>query len=76
MIKGWKKLNREQRQHLKDVHCNDTRAFQRTIDIQAEQHRGGKLSSPPCWECYFIARRLGMEPVGGWRPSEDKASAV
>ena len=66
MIKGWKKLSKAEKDHVHfDAGCRSTDAFQRTIDLHAKISRrdGG---SPPCWDCYFIAKKVGIVPDGWW----------
>jgi len=64
MIKGWKKLSKEQRKHLSEMKCNHTVLFQQTINHQ-EKIRIKDKRNPvlePCWECKTIAKKLGMTP--------------
>ena len=60
MIKGWKKLTKKELQHLKDEQCNNTVVFQKTINHQHKFRQMG--TTEPCYECKFIAKKLGMTP--------------
>lgn len=65
MIKGWKKLSKRERKHVHfDAGCRCTSAFQRNIDEQAARER--ETGNTVCWECKSIARKVGLEPEGGW----------
>ncbi len=61
MIKGWKKLTKEERKHLNNSGCRHISQFQRTIN---EQHKQ-RLENPnvePCFECKWIAEKLEIKP--------------
>jgi hypothetical protein len=62
MIKGWKKLTRAELKHLKEKGLNNTFLFQQHVNRAEElrKEQFGKVSEP-CWDCKFIARKLGME---------------
>jgi len=67
MIKGWKKLTKGQLEHLKEMKCNNTFLFQKTINEQARQkkeffEKHGVECVEPCLECKWIAGALGMKP--------------
>lgn len=71
MIKGWKKLTKDERNHVHfDAGCRCTSAFQRNIDGQAEQER--KSGVVQCWDCRLIARKLGYTPEGGWLGEDER----
>lgn len=54
------KLTKKELRHLKeDAGCKTLRAFARTVEIQEEMRRKNP-SIEPCWDCKFIARKLGL----------------
>jgi len=60
MIKGWKKLTKKERNHLIEQGCHGTALFQLTINEQQKMRDRGEQE--PCYDCKFIAKKLGMEP--------------
>ena len=68
MIRGWKKLTKKERKHLSEARCNNTFLFQKTIEEHDEWRakdfeEHGKVRTEPCWDCRFIAHKLGMVPM-------------
>ena len=61
MIKGWKKLNKADLKHLKDINCNHTLRFKFVVEAQQEIRKEGKCE--PCWDCKRIATKLGLIPL-------------
>jgi hypothetical protein len=66
VIKGWKKLTKKELGHLKNEGLNNTFLFQQNVnrleELRKEQRkRFGKVTCEPCWDCKFIARKLGVK---------------
>jgi len=60
MIKGWKKLTKKERKHLSEHGIlQSTFLAQRTFDEQ-QKLREKFPNSEPCWDCKFIAKKLGL----------------
>jgi len=54
-------LTKKEMKHLtKDAGCSTKAAFQRTIDIHAQWRKNPEWQEP-CWDCRFIAGKLGMK---------------
>lgn len=59
--KTWRsKLSKAELKHLKEMEIKDKAGLERTF---ADQAKSRKLfpKIEPCWECKFIARKLGFE---------------
>lgn len=57
MIKGWKKLNKEERRHVShDAGCLSTAAWQLNTEFQRETRE--KTGKPACWTCWMINVKL------------------
>lgn len=62
-IPKWQKLlTAKERKHLREMDAGTLAAFRRTAAEQARMRRsnGGYPVIEPCWECKFIARKLGI----------------
>ena len=56
-----KDLTKKERKHLRQVAgCRSLSAFARTASQQAEM-RAKNPQVEPCWDCRFIAKKLGLE---------------
>jgi len=73
MYKGWKLLNQEEREHLKETgafqrnrECS-TRALKQEFRLQKkmQKERGGRAQDYPCSHCHRIGKKLGY--IGGAR---------
>ena len=62
-----KKLTKEDQEHLKDVRCRTSAAFEISINKQMKFSRKHYPLFPVCPDCKRIAKKLGIEPVGGWK---------
>jgi hypothetical protein len=60
-MQEFKALTAKERRHLKTVAlCNTLEQFKRTAAEQARMRRKpGAIE--PCWDCKFIARKLGLK---------------
>lgn len=58
MYKGYKKLTAKERKHLKEQKVITTYDLEQTFKLQAEM-RLKYPHSEPCWDCKFIAKKLG-----------------
>jgi len=61
MIRGWKKLTKKERKHLSDNGIWCIEVLQRTINRQAQMREESGIE--PCWDCRFIAKKLGIESM-------------
>jgi len=61
MYKGWKKLNKTERDHLSEMGVVTTEDLENTFFLQKEQRESNSLGSEPCWDCRFIEKKLGYE---------------
>jgi len=54
------KLTQKEKRHLREIaFCNTLEQFQRTASIQASWRRKNPQHEP-CFQCKFIARKLGL----------------
>ena len=59
-----KVLTKKEFKHLsKDAGCRTKTAFQNTINIQAQWRKDNPNNPDPCWDCKFIAEKLGMVAI-------------
>ncbi|MCK5612152.1 hypothetical protein KAR91_60330 [Candidatus Pacearchaeota archaeon] len=57
-------LNNEEMGHLNKIAgCYTKKAFQSTINYHAQWRHDTPDLGHPCWECYDIAKKLGMKGV-------------
>lgn len=62
MITGWKTLTENERAHLRETgihtNCDAMVTFRKQAQYRADSAVKG-FKTEPCWDCYFLARRLG-----------------
>ena len=57
--KCWKDLTKKEREHMQESGCNTLWKFKETVANQ-EKMRAQNPRVEPCWECKFIAKKLGL----------------
>lgn len=60
MVTGWKNLTQKERKHLNEsnIHTNDDMQIQVKFLLATVQT--SPMKKPACWECWFIAKKLGL----------------
>ena len=61
MIKGWKKLTKQERKHLSEHGCNNLVLFKKTREHQKRLEAESESGLHACWDCEIIAKKLGLE---------------
>jgi len=60
--KTWKsKLNKKELKHLKEMGITNKASWLRNLEHQKRLRDSGGVE--PCWDCRFIAEKLGMEDL-------------
>ena len=55
----WKDLNEKQKKHLREVGITTLTQFKSMVQAQ-ERMRKENPKIEPCWDCKFLARKLGL----------------
>jgi len=69
--KAKKVLTKAEQKHLTESGINTMKKMQRQINFMKELRASHPKSSMPCWDCWFIGRKLGLigenEEIGSHR---------
>lgn len=56
----WKDLTKKERKHVREMGVATLREFKKNAEFQAKARREYPEASEPCWDCRFIAKKLGL----------------